>query len=578
MLLERYEVGELLAESERNTVRRVRRRRDGARFVIKTSTREYPSVRDTRRLEFEYHLLRKVQGPHVIGAVELERQAGRVAIVLEDFGGERVSPQPSHGMGLEAFFPLAFAVARALGDVHARDVIHKDINPRNILMNPATREVKLIDFSVSTELGRGRAAQHTGLEGTLAYLSPEQTGRMNCDVDYRTDYYSLGATLFELLTGTQPFSAPDVLGMVHCHLSKPAPDPRERAPHVPEGLAAVVMKLMSKSPDERYQSARGLLADLVHCQGEWQTRGTVGPFSLGARDVPERFFVSQQVLGRQAEAEVLLREFEAAMNGPARLLLVAGYSGIGKSTLVSELHRPVVEKRAAFISGKFEPLERNTPYGAVVGALRGFLRQRLSEPEQKLAGHRAELGERLGKDAAVLVPLLPELVQILGPVPPVAELSAREAQSRLMRSFRDLLRALATPEHPLVVFLDDLQWTDGATPRLLAYLLEGGGLRHVFFIGAYRDNEVGPGHLLWIGLDELRQKRPDVVHELLLAPLGEAAVRAIVASTLHREPEDCAGLAELVHQKTAGNPFFLHELLGALYREGAIEFLPDQGT
>src|SRR5688572_30772570 len=228
MLLERYDLGELLAESERNTVRRVRRKCDGVRLVIKTSTREYPSVRDSRRLEFEYHLLRKLQGPRVIAALELERHGGRVAIVLEDFGGERVSPKDAQGLPLEQFFPLALAVVRAIGEVHARGVIHKDINPRNILMNPHTGEVKLIDFSLSTELGRERerAVFHTGLEGTLQYLSPEQTGRMNRDVDYRTDYYSLGVTLFELLTGSPPFSAPDVLGYIHSHLSRPAPDAR----------------------------------------------------------------------------------------------------------------------------------------------------------------------------------------------------------------------------------------------------------------------------------------------------------------------------------------------------------------
>jgi predicted ATPase/GAF domain-containing protein/tRNA A-37 threonylcarbamoyl transferase component Bud32 len=579
MLLERYEVGELLAESERNTVRRVRRKRDGAELVIKTSTREYPTVRDARRLEFEYHLLCKVKGPRVISAVELERQDGRVAIVLEDFGGERVSPRGGQGTALAQFFPLALAVVRAIGEVHARGVIHKDINPRNILMNPESGEVKLIDFSLSTELGRERQrAHHTGLEGTLQYLSPEQTGRMNRDVDYRTDYYSLGATFFELLTGAPPFSAPDVLGYIHCHLSKPAPDPRERVPELPAGLAAVVSKLMSKSPDDRYQSARGLLADLSHCEREWQAHADVPPFELGAEDIPERFMVPQEVLGREAEASALLAEFEAAVQGPARLLMVSGYSGVGKSTLVSELHRPVVEKRAHFISGKFEPLERNTPYAALLSALRGFLKQKLTEPEPRLISHREQLLSALGKDAAVLVPLLPELGQILGPVSPVAELSAREAQLRLTRSFRDLLRALATAVEPLVVFLDDLQWTDGATPRLLAELLGDGALRHTFFIGAYRDNEVTPGHLLSLGLSELRQKRPEALRELALAPLAEPVVQRLVANTLHCEPERSAELAALVFQKTAGNPFFLQELLGALYREGAIEFSPDDGA
>ncbi|HTV18744.1 MAG TPA: serine/threonine-protein kinase PknK, partial [Polyangiaceae bacterium] len=576
----RYELGELIAESERNTVRRARRLSDGRRVIIKTSARPYPTVRDLRKLAFEHHLLEKLAGPGIIEALGSERQSGRIALVLEDFGGERLPVRPNQGLELDTFFPLALGIVRALGQVHAKDVIHKDINPRNVLMNPSSGEVKLIDFSLSSELSREHPeiAAGTRLEGTLPYISPEQTGRMNRDVDYRSDYYSLGVTFFEILTGTQPFAASDMLGYVHCHLSKTAPSARERNAEVPEGLAAIVAKLMAKNPDERYQSARGLVADLEQCQKVFAERRDVPAFELGRHDVPERFGVSRELVGREGEIAELLAVFEAARSGPALLLLVSGYSGVGKSSLIREVHKPVVDRRASFISGKFEQLERNTPYGALAQALREHLRQMLAATEDQLLVYRTRLESALGINAGVLTALLPELAQILGAVPPVAELPAREARGRVQRSFRDLLRAIATAEHPLVMFLDDLQWTDGSTPQLLVRLLAEENLRHVLFIGAFRDNEVGENHLLSHALADLRAKRPDAIRQLSLLPLPESSVNQIVASTLRRDPSQTRPLAQLLFQKTAGNPFFLSELMTQLHREGAIRFDSEAGV
>src|SRR4051812_15989904 len=442
MFLEGYSIDELIARSERNSVRRARRLRDGARVIIKTSTTEYPTARDVRRLELEHHLLTKLSCPGVIEVLGLERRAGRLALVLEDFGGERLPITPGRGLPLERFFPLARGIVRALGEVHARGVIHKDVNPRNVLMNPATGVVKLIDFSLSSELSREHAAALPckDLEGTLPYLAPEQTGRMNREVDQRSDYYALGVTFFELLTGSLPFTAPDVLGYVHCHLSKQPPSAHEKNPAVPEALARLVAKLMAKNPDERYESAGGLLHDLERCENAWKTSGDVPPFELGAEDVSERFRVSQALVGRETEVSELLAAFERASGGTAELLLVSGYSGVGKSSLVRELYRPIVEKRARFVAGKFEQLERNTPYGALLQAVRSLLKQTLTESEEQLLVARRRLTAALGAEANVLIPLLPELGRILGPEPPVAELPAREAQARLQRVFRALLR------------------------------------------------------------------------------------------------------------------------------------------
>jgi predicted ATPase/GAF domain-containing protein len=574
MFLDGYEIHELIAQSARNSVRRARRLRDGAKVIIKTSTTDYPTARDVRRLEFEHHVLSKLDCPGVIDVLDLERRAGRLALVLEDFGGERLPISPGRGMALERFFPLARGIVRALGDVHAKGVIHKDVNPGNVLMNPTTGTVKLIDFSLATELSHEHAdaVPCKDLEGTLPYLSPEQTGRMNRDVDFRTDYYSLGVTLYELLTGSLPFSAPDVLGYVHCHLSKQPPNASEKDPSVPSMLAAVVGKLMAKNPDERYQSAAGLLHDLARCEESRKKTGEIAPFELGERDSSERFQVSQTLVGREAEVSLLLAAFERASGGAAELLVVSGYSGVGKSSLVRELYKPIVEKRASFVSGKFEELERNTPYGALVQALQSLLKQTLTESEEQLLAERRRLVTALGSEANVLVPLLPELGRILGPQPAVAELPAREAQVRLQRVFRAFLGALATPSEPLVIFLDDLQWTDGSTPQLIAELLGSGDLRHVLVLGAYRANEVGENHLLSVALGELARKRPNALHEVRLAPLGEDAIERIVAATLKTGAERAQPLARLLFQKAGGNPFFTSELLEELRRREAIHF------
>jgi predicted ATPase/GAF domain-containing protein/tRNA A-37 threonylcarbamoyl transferase component Bud32 len=574
MFLDGYEVHELIAQSARNSVRRARRLRDGARVIIKSSTTDYPTTRDVQRLEFEHHVLAKLASPGVIDVLALERRSGRIALVLEDFGGERLPIAPGRGLALERFFPLASGIARALGEVHAQGVIHKDVNPRNVLMNPATGAVKLIDFSLASELvhERADAVPCKDLEGTLPYLSPEQTGRMNRDVDFRSDYYSLGVTFYELLTGSLPFSAPDVLGYVHCHLSKQAPSAHEKNPSVPVMLARIVAKLMAKNPDERYQSAGGLLHDLSRAEESFRRTGDVPEFELAERDVSERFQVSQTLVGRDAEVTNLLAAFERASQGAAELLLVSGYSGVGKSSLVRELYKPIVERRASFVSGKFEQLERNTPYGAIVQALRSLLKQTLTESEEQLLAERRRLETALGSEAQVLVPLLPELGRILGPQPAVAELSAREAQARLQRLFRAFLAAIATKSEPLVLFLDDLQWTDGSTPQLLVQLLAEGDLKHVLVLGAYRDNEVDENHLLRGALRELERKRPSALREVRLAPLDEPALERIVMGTLHADAERSRPLARLLFQKTGGNPFFTSELLYRLHRQNAIQF------
>ena len=579
MELRDYEIRDTLARSPRSLVRRAIRRGDGQPVVIKSLVREYPPAHEVAQLEFEHRILSKLDAPGVIRVLGLEKGVDRSTLVLEDFGGRDLPFLFSDPMPLDLFFEIAIPVAKALGYIHGQNIIHKDIKPLNIVFNPDSRQVKLIDFNISSELSHEHQDITVAdqLEGSMPYISPEQTGRMNRDVDYRSDYYSLGVTFFELLTAALPFTATDLLSWVHCHISKPVPGVRDLRPDVPEPLARIIAKLMAKNANDRYQSARGLLKDLERCRRDWGAHGTIADFAIASQDRSERFQLSQELFGRERESAALLAAFESARQGSARLMLVAGYSGVGKSSLIHELHRSIVMRHGAFVSGKFDQLRRDVPYAALGQALRSLVRHLLAEPEDRLRVWRDKISAAMGPNGQVLVDVIPELEQVVGPQPAPVELSAREAQARFQHVFRELIRALAQPEHPLVIFIDDLQWADASTPELLVQLLSDEQLRHLLVIGAYRDNEVKEGHPLLAAVNALSTSRPDIVQQILLTPLSITGVNQVVAATLHCAPDISQQLADLVFQKTAGNPFFVNELLRSLYRDGAFHFVAEEG-
>ncbi|HZU81302.1 MAG TPA: AAA family ATPase [Polyangiaceae bacterium] len=574
--LSEYEITEVIASSARSRVERAIRRRDGQRVVIKSPGPDRPLQITQRQLEFEYRILRKLDVPGVVQAIDLDMTAGAPRLILEDFGGRNLPEGPA-GADLDFILEVAIQVARTLGRVHARSVVHKDIKPRNLLFNPDTLEVKVIDFHICSELSRERQDAGATREqlGSLAYMSPEQTGRMNRELDYRSDYYSLGATLFELLTGRLPFEASDAMGWVHCHISKRAPQACRVNPEVPEALSELVNKLLAKDPDARYQSSYGLVRDLENCQAQWRASRQIRPLPLGAHDVSERFQLSQKLFGRERELAKMDEVFREASEGPARLLLVGGYSGIGKSSLVNELQKSIIGRHGYFASGKFEQLDRNVPYGGIVQALRRLVAQLLGETDARLAEWRRALLVALGTNGRVMVDLVPELERIIGPQPAVAELRPAEAQHRFKRVLGALVQVFARAEHPLVLFFDDLQWMDASTPGVVHDLLLDSS--HLLVIGAYRDNELRDGHSLSLFIKELREQRPDAVRELSLHPLDEAAINALIAETLRASPADTAPLARVIFDKTEGNPFFTNELLASLHRDGAFVFDAAEG-
>jgi predicted ATPase len=506
--------------------------------------------------------------------VALTHYNGRTALVLEDPGGAPLDRLLGRPLDISHFLRLAIPIAGALRRVHERGLIHKDIKPANILVNEANGGVWLTGFGIASRLPREHQAPAPPevIAGTLAYMAPEQTGRMNRSVDSRSDLYALGITFYEMLTGTLPFTAADPMEWVHCHIARQPVPANERVAGVLGTLSAIVMKLLAKTAEERYQTAAGVEADLRHCVAEWESHGRIEPFSLGGWDISDRLLISEKLYGREREIGTLLACFDrVAANGTVELVLVSGYSGIGKSSVVNELHKALISSRGLFASGKFDQYKRDIPYATLGQAFQRLVRSLLSRSEAELGPRRDVLREALDPNAQLIVNLVPELELVIGKQPPVADLPPQDAQNRFQMVFRRFLAVFVTPEHPLALFLDDLQWLDAATLDLLEHLVTHSEVRHLLLVGAYRDNEVSPSHPFMSKLDAIR-KAGAFVQEISLAPLAREDLKRLIADTLSCAQGRAAPLAQLVHEKTGGNPFFAIQFIYALAEEGLLQF------
>ncbi|WP_249155598.1 trifunctional serine/threonine-protein kinase/ATP-binding protein/sensor histidine kinase [Bradyrhizobium japonicum] len=507
----------------------------------------------------------------------IARHEERTILLLKDPGGEpldrileRDRGQP---LNLTRFLSTAIGLARTLGQVHQRGLIHKDVKPANVLVDDAGN-AWLTGFGIASQLPRERQLPEPPefISGTLAYMAPEQTGRMNRSIDSRSDLYSLGVTFYEMLTGSLPFTASDPMEWVHCHIAKQPAAPSERVGTVPASVSAITMKLLSKTAEERYQTAVGVESDLRRCLSQWESQGWIDDFAPGARDTPDRLLIPEKLYGRDREVDTLLTAFDRIVGGGrAELVLVSGYSGIGKSAVVNELHKPLVPPHGLFASGKSDQYKRDIPHASLAQALQSLIRRLLSQNEEDLRKWQDALREALGPNGLLLVDLVPELRYVIGEQPPVPELPPQEAQRRLQIVFRRFIGVFARPEHPLALFLDDMQWLDVATLDLLEDLLTRDDLQHLLLIGAYRDNEVNAAHPLVRKLEAIRQAG-GAVQEIVLTPLSRDDLGKLLVDSLHCQLERAAPLADLIHEKTTGNPFFAIQFISTLADDRLLTF------
>jgi diguanylate cyclase (GGDEF)-like protein len=570
-----YRVLDKIYDGSRTLVYRGVRVIDDTKVVIKILKNAYPTFSELVHFRNQYTLTQSLENSGILQSYSLEPCHNGFALMMEDFGGISLADYvkdyvkddaKSAPLPIAQFFPIALQIVQTLEVLYHQQIIHKDIKPQNILINPSTLEVKLTDFSIASLLPRQVQSLRTPdvLEGTLAYMSPEQSGRINRGIDYRTDFYSLGVTFYELLTGQLPFESQDPLELVHAHLTQQPVSPTQINPTLPLPLSHLILKMMAKVAEDRYQSWQGLQADLEHCQQQWEALGYISTFQLGRHDRCDRFAIPEKLYGRAGEVQALLSAFEEViLQDSNQLVLLSGASGIGKTAIVQEIYRSVVPRQGYFIQGKFESLKRNIPFFAVVQALRQLMTQLLTEREEIICIWRAQLTEALGKSGRVLTQVLPELEQIVGVQPFVPELPPEAAQNRFKLLLRQLIQAFATGDRPLVIFLDDLQWADAASLHLIQDLLTP--IAHkLLLIGAYREDIEDQNFLPF--LNEMRQSSK-LLH---LAPLTSDDLAQLIADIFRCVPERVQPLAKLVHQKTQGNPFFSHQLLKSFYQDGLI--------
>ncbi|MBD2454606.1 AAA family ATPase [Nostoc sp. FACHB-87] len=578
IILTDYSLIQVIDDNTNTCIYRAYQESTQTSVIIKTLKTEYPTIEQITRLRYEYQILQSLRISGVIQPLALESTQNKIALILEDFLGETLHNFIStNKLELTQILQIAIQLASTLAQLHQNNIIHKDIQPHNILIDPNTNQIKIINFSIASRLhSENQTINNINLlEGSLAYLSPEQTGRMNRLIDYRTDFYSLGVTLYQMLVGKLPFVASDPLEIIHSHIAKTPIAPQELNPQIPVAVSNIVLKLLAKTAEDRYQNALGLKADLESCLYQLQTTGKITDLVIGKLDLNSQLLIPQKLYGREQEVAQLMGIFERVSSGSTELTLVSGYSGIGKSSLVNEFSKSIIRQGGYFIGGKFDQYKRHIPYAAFIQAFQEVIRQILTESAEKITSWKMKILSAVGVYGQVIIEVIPDVEKIIGTQPEIPSLGINEAQNRFNRLFQQFIHVFAQAEHPLVIFLDDLQWADVASLKLIQLLISDIESKYLLLMGAYREHEVTPSHPLILTLAAI-QKNGVNINKIVLQPLNISHVQQLVSDTLSIFSEDSQELADLVFHKTQGNPFFVTQLLKSLHQENFLSFNFDQ--
>ncbi len=569
---EKYEILETVYRSSSSIIFRALDITTNNKVILKTLNIDLYDIEALNKLKHEYKLLQELQGDFVVKAFEFISMENRFSMVIEDFGAISLAQYiESSQMEVNEFLSIAIKVCECLEVIHQKNIIHKDINPSNIVYNPRTGVIKLIDFGISSEyyFESLPLINPNILEGTIAYMSPEQTGRMNRPIDYRTDFYSLGVTLYELATLQLPFAAINPAEMVHCHIAVNPKPVCEINSVIPKAVSAIISKLMSKIPEDRYRSCKGIIADLKRCADNLDENHAMEEFKLACQDISGLFEIPKKLYGRESELSILFNSFENTRRGNAVFIFISGYSGIGKTTLVNELHKPIVKEHGIFVSGKFEQYTRNKPYSAILQAIDQFCDYVLSESERVIKTWKNRILKALASNGRLINDVVPRMELIIGVQPALQEVSPTEDQARFKQAIKNLMLAISESEYPVVFFMDDVQWADIASLDLIETLVLDQNTRKVMFIGTYRDNEVNASHPLLRSIEKINKNNGNIQY-IKLGNLNISAVEQMIADIVKQPEEEVFSLCRVIYNKTMGNPFYTKQILEQCYIDNLI--------
>ena len=572
-----YHIDEVLVLGTRSSVYRGTRVSDNAPVILKVVDSQRATLKNVARLKHEYEIIKLLKHDALIKAYGLEKHDHLLMLVLEDIGGISLFRYlKDRAISTWQALEIYIKAARQLGIIHGFQVVHKDINPTNIVLNPKTGDVRITDFSISTQLARENPYHlDDHFEGTLAYISPEQTGRMNRDLDYRSDFYSLGMSLYETLARRLPFTPREPMELIHCHLARVPVNPSMFNSEIPGMISEIVLKLISKNAEDRYQSSKGIIYDLQKCLNAYKSMGHVEYFPPGEHDTNMKLSLPQKIYGRDGECSQLLELYEKVKGGSVEVLILSGGSGTGKNALINELHKPMAKQRSYFISGRSDLYQRNIPYASLIQAFGKLARKILAESNTRLNYWKKRILKCLGANTRIITEVIPEVEHIVGEQEPVASLPPGESENRFSLVFRRFVGAFAIPEHPLVIFLDDLQWADTATLKLLEMIVQDHEIKSLLLICSYLDDEVSEAHPIMETMDILRDSSTSVSH-FHLGPLPSQVVGNMVADALRMDIEAVDTLSQIVFEKTGGNPFHIGEYLKQLSEEQLLYYDVDR--